>query len=253
MIESTFVFLKGIGLTTERRLWSEGVLTWTDFIGTDRIQGLSLARKQLCDVEVRLAQDHHRRDDARYFAKCLKSRDHWRLYEWLRTRAVYLDIETTANFEISVVGLFANGRMTSLVRGESLTAARLNEELSQYDLIVTFNGATFDLPCLRAHFPNLSFDQPHMDLCLLGRQLGLRGGLKRVEELLGIERPQAIVGMDGWDAVRLWNRWRQSRDATAHALLLAYNEADCRNLEPLADLLYCRLSRQHDPFDRAGL
>jgi len=247
MIESTFVFLKGIGLMTERRLWSRGVLTWSDFVASDRIPGLSAARKRLCDEDVQLAQDHHRQDDARFFATCLRRRDHWRLYEWLRSRAVYLDIETTANFEISVVGLYANGQMTSLVRGESLTAKRLCDELSRYDLLVTFNGASFDLPCLRAHFPKISFDHPHMDLCVLGRQLGLRGGLKAVERMIGIERPSALQGMDGWDAVRLWNRWRQSRDATARELLLAYNEADCKNLHPLADLLYCRSVQQHGP------
>ena len=250
MIESTFVFLKGIGLTTERRFWSNGVLTWSDFVSAERIPGLSMSRKQLCNEEVRLAQDRRREEDARFFARCLRRRDHWRLYEWLRPRAVYLDIETTANFDISVVGLFANGTMTSLVRGESLTASRLHDELMRHDLIVTFNGTGFDLPRLRAHFPQLAFDQPHMDLCLLGRQLGLRGGLKRVEQMIGIERPPALQGIDGWDAVRWWNRWRQSRDAAARQLLLAYNEADCKNLEPLADLLYARLAERHCPFDR---
>jgi uncharacterized protein YprB with RNaseH-like and TPR domain len=247
MIESTFVFLKGVGLVTERRWWSRGVLTWSNFMASDRLPGLSLARKQQCDEEVHLAQDHHQRQDARFFAKCLRHRDQWRLYEWLRQRAVFLDIETTANVDISVVGLYANGTMTSLVRGESLTAKRLSDEICRYDLIVTFNGTGFDLPCLRAHFPNLAIDQPHMDLCFLGRQLGFRGGLKRVEQMIGIERPPALQGIDGWDAVRWWNRWRQSRDASARELLLAYNEADCKNLEPLADLLYCRSVQQHGP------
>ena len=249
MIESTFVFLKGVGLTTERRLWSGGVQTWSHFVDRDRIPGLSLARKRLCDDDVRLAQERHRENDARFFSTCLKGRDHWRLYEWLRSRAVFLDIETTANFEISVVGLYGNGRMTSLVRGEALTAKRLSDELARYDLLVTFNGTRFDLPCLRAHFPRLSFDQPHMDLCFVGRQVGLSGGLKRVEWEVGIERPAHLQGMDGWDAVRLWNRWQQSRNAEARDLLLAYNEADCKNLEPLADLLYKRLVTRHSPFD----
>jgi uncharacterized protein YprB with RNaseH-like and TPR domain len=247
MIESTFVFLKGIGLITERKWWTHGVRTWGDFVAAERVPGLSIPRKLLCDEEVQTARERHRQEDARFFARCLRRRDHWRLYEWLRSRAVYLDIETTAGGEVSVVGLYGNGRMTRLVRGDSLSARRLDDELARYDLLVTFNGAGFDLPCLRANFPRLALEHPHMDLCLLGRQLGLRGGLKQIETLMGIERETALQGMDGWDAVRLWNRWRQRRDATALDLLLAYNEADCRNLVPLADQLYCSMVQQHEP------
>jgi uncharacterized protein YprB with RNaseH-like and TPR domain len=47
--------------------------------------------------------------------------------------------------------------------------------------------------------------------------------------------------LDGWDAVRLWNQWRHGHDPAALERLLAYNAADCINLEPLADLLYCGL------------
>jgi uncharacterized protein YprB with RNaseH-like and TPR domain len=53
--------------------------------------------------------------------------------------------------------------------------------------------------------------------------------------------------MDGWDAVRMWTRWRHSRDTAALELLLAYNRADCVNLQPLADLLYCQLVQQCRP------
>ena len=35
-------------------------------------------------------------EDARYFGNKLPAREHWRLYEWLRPRAVYLDIETNS-------------------------------------------------------------------------------------------------------------------------------------------------------------
>jgi uncharacterized protein YprB with RNaseH-like and TPR domain len=42
----------------------------------------------------------------------------------------------------------------------------------------------------------------------------------------------------------LWHRWRARRDADALDVLLAYDAADCVNLQRLADLIYCELVQQ---------
>jgi uncharacterized protein YprB with RNaseH-like and TPR domain len=241
MIESTFCFLPGIGGITERRLWRNGLLTWSDFLSASTVRGISPARKALYDEGLSQAQAHHARDDARYFGTLLRQREHWRLYEWLRPRAVYLDIETDSFGQISVVGLYGRGQFTSLVQGESLSRRRVCDELSQYDLLVTFCGTTFDLPMLIRHYEGLPLDQPHIDLCFLGRQLGYRGGLKAVEVEMGITRASELQGLNGNDAVLLWNRWRFSRDEEARVLLLGYNEADCVNLESLAHTFFSRM------------
>lgn len=241
MITSSFCWLPGVGLHTERRFWREGYSTWDRFLDARTIKGISAARKSLFDERIAEAHQHLAEDDSRYFAKALPARHQWRLYEWLRGRAVYLDIETDSFGRITVVGLYGQGRYTALVRNETLDLLRLKEELSRYSLLVTFCGSTFDLPMLRAHFPDLPFDQPHLDLCGVGRQLGYRGGLKAIERQMGIERVTALQGFSGEDAMRQWNRWRHQRDENARRLLLAYNEADCVNLEPLADEFYCRL------------
>ena len=249
MIESTFIFLKGIGETTERKLWDEGVEDWEGFLSAASVPGISPDRKPLYDDELAVASERVKSGDARFFARCLRPRDQWRLYEWLRPNAVFLDIETAGGplGEVTVVGLYGRGQMTSLVHGESLTEERLCAELASYDLLVTFFGAAFDLPYLHAAFPRLRLDQPHIDLCFVARRLGLRGGLKRIEPLAGIQRPDVLQGLDGWDAVRLWNRWRHGQETAAFELLLHYNEADARNLEALADFLYCRLVQQYVP------
>jgi uncharacterized protein YprB with RNaseH-like and TPR domain len=241
MITSSFCLLPGVGLYTERRFWRQGFSTWERFLDARAIRGISVARKALLDERITEAHQHFSDDDSRYFAKTVAARHQWRLYEWLRARAVYLDIETDSFGHITVVGLYGQGRYTALVRNESLGFLRLREELSRYDLLVTFCGSTFDLPMLRAHFPDLSFEQPHIDLCGVGRQLGYRGGLKAIERMMGIERTSALQGFSGEDAVGQWNRWRYQRDEHARRLLLAYNEADCVNLEPLADTFYCQL------------
>jgi uncharacterized protein len=56
----------------------------------------------------------------------------------------------------------------------------------------------------------------------------LYGGLKRVEEQLGIERTSK--GIDGLMAMRLWERFRLHGDGEALQALLAYNRDDVKNL-----------------------
>jgi uncharacterized protein YprB with RNaseH-like and TPR domain len=241
MITSTFCLLPGIGVRTERRFWREGLTNWEKFLGARDVHGISDVRKARFDHDIARAQQSFLRNDARYFAKAVPARHQWRLYEWLRERALYLDIETDSFGQITVVGLYGREGYKALVKHESLGLIPLREELSRYDLLVTFCGSTFDLPMLRAHFPDLSLEQPHIDLCAVGRQLGYRGGLKAIERRMGIERAGALHEFTGHDAVRQWNRWRHQRDEDARQLLLAYNEADCVNLRTLADAFYCQL------------
>jgi uncharacterized protein YprB with RNaseH-like and TPR domain len=238
MIEASFCFLPGVGLTTERRLWRQGLLTWCDFLSRPSIERIGAARKASYDKQVTQAIEEYAGHNSRHFAVVLPQGEHWRLYDWLRANTAYLDIETDSFGQITVVGLYGRGRMTSFVRGESLDPRRLAEELRRYDLLVTFCGTTFDLPMLLSHYPDLPLDHPHFDVCLLGRRLGYRGGLKAIERQFGIYRENTLDGMSGNDAVRCWNRWRHSRDEQAKALLVHYNQADCANLEPLAHTFY---------------
>ncbi|MBI5777723.1 MAG: ribonuclease H-like domain-containing protein [Nitrospirae bacterium] len=244
MLTSTFIFLKGVGEFSERRLWEEGVTTWDAFLASQTLPGISRARKALYDPDVTAAREQFARRNARYFSRCLKPRDQWRLFDAFRSRTVFLDIETTGTAphegEVTMVGLYGAGRMTTLIRNDSLTGQRLADELDRYDLIVTFFGSGFDLPFLKAKYPRLQLDQPHFVLCFAARRLGYHGGLKQIESTLGITRHSSVQGMDGWEAVRLWYQW-QAGDEQALSRLVTYNAADTKNLEPLADHLYREL------------
>jgi len=206
-----------VGRRTERRWWQGGIRTWKDFLSSPSIPGIGLDQKARYDDSLNQATDHRAREDARYFALHLHASDQWRLYEWFHPRAVYLDIETNSFGQITVVGLFGQSGFTSLVEGDLLTRRRLSDELAQYDLLVTFNGASFDLPVLLASIQGLPLDQPHIDLCVLGRQLGYYGGLKAIGLQLGIQRRADLWGMSGADAGQLWNRWRHRRDKEARS------------------------------------
>ena len=63
---------------------------------------------------------------------------------------------------------------------------------------------------------------------------------------MGIRRAPDLQGLDGLDAVRLWHAWGNGETAALDRLL-RYNEADTRNLEPLAELLYDELVARYGP------
>ncbi len=250
MLPSTFVILSGIGAATERRLWQDGLLTWNHFLSQSKVPGISASRKQWYDQELANAQAEFDSGHLNYFASRLASREHWRFFELCEPHTLYLDIETTGTSphdgDVTVVGLHRRGETVCLVRGETLTVERLQAELDACTLLVTFFGTGFDVPYLRAKFPQLTFSMPHFDLCFAARRLGLRGGLKHIERELGIERDPAVQGLDGWDAVRLWMQWRTG-DADALALLLAYNAADTANLAPLAKQVFHDIASRFGP------
>ncbi len=250
MLTSTFVHLNGIGSFTERRLWEEGIADWTAFRRQSRLSGISPSRKALYDADLAAAQDHLDRRNARYFAGCLPTRDHWRLFRTFGVGALYLDIETTGlsahDGQVTVVGLYRNGRMSTLIWDDSLTKEVIQEELDRADLLITFFGSAFDVPYLQTCFKGLHVSIPHFDLCFAARRVGLQGGLKLIERELDITRESDLHQLDGMDAVRLWHQYRAG-DVAALDLLVRYNAADTKNLEPLAELLYDRLIARYGP------
>ena len=250
MLESTFLFLKGIGESTERQLWEQGIVHWHQFLSAVALPGVSGKRKELYNQDLTAAIQHFERKNYQFFAQALKPRDHWRLFETLRHRTMFLDIETDGApiglGQITLVGMYCNNTMTILIAGESLTEERLHHELSQADLLVTFFGTGFDVPYLRASFPRIPMKHAHFDLCFAARRMGLRGGLKSIEHTVGLERPSDIQGLNGWDAVILWEAWLKG-DRKAKERLCDYNEADVRNLEPLAEHIYSYFYDHYGP------
>jgi uncharacterized protein len=247
MIQNTFCFLPGIGAKREKRLWKSGILTWDDFLTTDAFDFISPDNKRHYDTMLREARKNIEQLNVSYFTRNLKHNEHWRLFQLLRGSAVALDIETNGCAAhdggcVTVVGLYDGFDYTSLVQGVNLTRTKLLAELSRYRYVITFFGSVFDLPYLRDIY-GLNIDLPHFDLCFSGRKAGFRGGLKKVEELLGIQRDETVRGFDGFAAVRLWeNAERGNKDALE--LLITYNRCDTVNLFSLADILYERLVLQ---------
>lgn len=156
----------------------------------------------------------------------------------------YLDIETTGfiggNSYPTVVGIavdFPGDWSVEQLVGDDITPSAIRHVLEGVTTIYTFNGSSFDLPFL-AWKPGVDLRRrfEHHDLMHTCRRAGLRGGLKRIERELGIERAD-LPEMGGHDAVLLWRKYRQEASTAALDLLLEYNRADVENLRTLRNLL----------------
>ena len=123
------------------------------------------------------------------------------------------------------------------VRGRNLE--QLPERLAGSKVWVTFNGSCFDIPMLRRFF-GLSFPTPllHLDLRFIVRKIGLSGGLKQIENRVGIGRPLHLQGVNGMEAVTLWRNHLINRDDAALRLLIEYNIYDSIQLKSLMDIVY---------------
>ena len=225
----------------------EGVTDWDDFLGRREVPGIGPARKAQHDEHIMEADGALGRMDLEYLSCLLPPGESWRMFPRLRERAAYLDIETTGlgrGSPVTVVGIYTGGRRYSLVRGNDLAGDELSRRLARASILVTFNGAGFDLPMLERHFPGALPRVPHLDLRFAARRAGYQGGLKKLEMALGISRPGDVQGMSGEDAVRLWRVWERDRNRNALRLLVDYNMSDVVNLEALADILYPQVEKR---------
>lgn len=246
MLPESFVFLPTIGLKTEARLWRRGVRDWGDYLERPR-------RPEHVPLLARAQTALDSRDPG-FFAYHLPRSEHWRTWREFGAGALAVDIETDAR-GITVVGIHGPRALVQpegrhdrdlgatvtrmLVRGEDLTPKAVTDALAPASMLLSFNGASFDLPALAAYgvrFPKV----PHADLLTPLRRAGFRGGLKKVERAAGLERPASVAGLSGYDAILLW-RQHELGDAGALPRLVLYNACDVENLPPLAELAYGRL------------
>jgi uncharacterized protein YprB with RNaseH-like and TPR domain len=240
VLDKTFVLLDRVGDKTERRIWDQGVQTWDEFLDREIVSPFSAKRKEAADGTLREAKTAMNLRTTTFFSERLHSRDIWRLYPTFADDALFLDIETTGlsrHSAITVVGLARGGHFRALVRGQDLTRAELDKEMTGARLIVTFNGASFDLPMLRSQFPVPQLDAPHLDLRYIARREGFSGGLKNIERQLGLDRDREFAMMTGEDAVHLWHMWERRGNQRALDLLVRYNEADVVNLRDVANII----------------
>jgi uncharacterized protein YprB with RNaseH-like and TPR domain len=140
----------------------------------------------------------------------------------------YLDIETSWSGELTVVGVYRPEIGTRQLVRPGISAQELRGLLDGVATLVTYNGSRFDLPVLQRKL-GVSFESyEHRDLMFHCWRHELKGGLKKVEQALGLHRD--TEGIDGLAAMRLWEAHVEG-DAEALEVLLRYNREDIENLE----------------------
>ncbi|MCH8222192.1 MAG: ribonuclease H-like domain-containing protein [Chloroflexi bacterium] len=251
MLTHTFAHFPGVTLAREAELWDDGYFCWDDLIAkANSGGGLGGPGDGVTDEAIRSRQ-RLAAGDAGFFRERLPSSARWRAYPEFIDGAAFLDIETTGLSPgysyTTLVGILDGDGYTAYLRGDNLDD--LPEALLKYDLVVTFNGASFDLPFLRREFQaseepdaeDLFARAVHIDLRYPLRQAGYTGGLKRIEKRTGLGRSSALSKLGGADAVTLWKMAGEGEPGAIETLV-RYNAEDVASLPDLARLAYDMLS-----------
>lgn len=148
----------------------------------------------------------------------------------------YLDIETDRKGNICVIGIYLEGYGFMQFSGSGIIPEKLSSIINLADTIVTFNGDNFDLPQIKKCL-DLDLRETHksIDLLKIKRKLGIKGGLKELEKMFGIKRK--TEGINGYNAMTLWEIYVKKGRIDALNLLLEYNREDVLNLIPLEKIL----------------
>lgn len=249
-LERTFQLTKGVGPWRERDLWARELATWADFeaaaargvVMNDRLD------RELLEAIAKTRDALNRRSLAE-LATLVPVKEHWRLYGHFLEEAAFFDIEADGEHVPTVVGVMDRQGVATFRRGHSMK--ELPARLAKSPIWVTFNGSVFDVPALEKAFetllplPNggegwgegITFPKPlvHLDLRFLIRHAKLKGGLKGVEDAIGLARPPHLKGVRGLDAIRLWREWTINGELGALRLLTEYNLYDAINLRSVLE------------------
>jgi uncharacterized protein YprB with RNaseH-like and TPR domain len=155
---------------------------------------------------------------------------------------LYLDIETTYQGKLTVIGLHEATMGTVQLVGPHCTRENLENSLPPVGSVYTFNGDRFDLRIIKEQLGvDLRQRYRSVDLQKICQRAKLYGGLKRVEQILGITRQYG--DMSGRDAAQTWYIYERDGDNLALQKLLAYNREDVENLVQLREHLEARARR----------
>ncbi|MBL8066599.1 MAG: ribonuclease H-like domain-containing protein [Chthonomonadaceae bacterium] len=244
MLEKTFLHVPGLGAHTEKSLWQQGCVSWSNFLASPEQWSVGGASKGTVESVLRRSEAALAAREHQFFSKSLGTREAWRAWRDFRKGCLYLDIETDGGTDassITCVGLYDGVAFRCLIKDQDLHL--FPDIVSHYNLIVTFFGTGFDIPMLKRAFPNFHCDHLHFDLCHGFKRLGVRGGLKKIEKQMGIERSTETDGLDGRDAITLWRLYQQGNEKALDTLI-QYNQEDVVNMERLAAIAYDRLCQQ---------
>jgi len=176
----------------------------------------------------------------------LSEKEKWQVYFYFPSHILFVDIETEGlskeKNDITLIGIYKEGRYYPFIKNLNLDKAL--KFLAYTPIWITFGGENFDVPFIKKTFPQLKTPLIHIDLFFLAKEVGLRGGLKKIEKMLGIVRE--TEGLNGYDAVKLWKKWVEKKDKSALKKLIIYNKEDVVNLKKIMDYVIIKLRKTEE-------
>ena len=237
MIQSSFQIFRGISAQKERSLWEQGVSSWDEYsrLGLNQLTfvGNGFGKPQNC---IESYTTELRKGNHSFFAKVLPKPEQYRLALEYPQQTMFLDIETTGLSryydKITIVGWSINGVFK--IAYEETGFDELFRDLNNAAVLVTFNGAIFDVPFLRNAFTDLSIPEAHVDLRFFSKRVGLTGGQKAIEPQVGYIRDASIGDIDGKEAPILWYKYCGG-DIDSLRKLITYNHSDIEGMKRIMD------------------
>lgn len=160
---------------------------------------------------------------------------------------LYLDIETSglspANDEITIIGLLCNNTFEQFIKNVNLKACYVDEFIAKHEPteVVGYNSNKFDIPFMESFGIETLYNLKQTDLMIQCHSLNLKGGLKKVEQILGIERQHEVLNF--FQQKALWKKWINNNSWNDLDRLLLYNKDDVINLPLVEEKLKQRLKK----------
>lgn len=228
-----YFHIKHITPLIEKQLQLENPNSWDELLESILKCELTDFKKNKITLQIEETKSAIKNKDWNYFQTKIENKEHFKFLD-LTQNIGYIDIETTGlskfHHEITTIGIYDGNSSKVYVQGIDLEDSI--EQLKQFDIIVTFNGKQFDIPFIEHNF-NTKINALHLDLRFMLKEFNLTGGLKRIERELGLTRDEEIQDIDGFEAIRLWKRYKNYNDNQALEKLKKYNIEDIENLEIL--------------------
>ena len=203
-------------------------MRWGDIISRPHCIPLGPRSQERLLLETTESLEALEADNISYFAERFSTSEQWRVLAKYFPRASFLDTETTGlsiyREKITTAACYHRGKMHVFMRNENLKD--LLALLEEVELLISFNGKSFDVHFVLNEFNIPSLPCPHIDLRWICYHSGLRKGLKEIERHCGIKRRTEIENVDGYEAVLLWNDWISNKKVASRERLLQYCKAD---------------------------
>jgi uncharacterized protein len=235
MIKNCFSFLPKMSYKKEENIFKQGIKNWDSFIKKDKIIGISPSKKKGYDEILKLLNRALYEEDIFFINSFIPLKYHWMLYDDFIDSCIYLDIEVTGinkKDDIFLFGFYDGKDTKIMVRDFNLDLNSLSRILSEYKMIITFNGSVHDINFLDKRYPFLFKSFIHIDLRFLSNKIGLTGGLKEIEKNLNIFRPK--ISKVDTTIVRLWRLFKETKNEFFLERLISYSQEDIINLDIIA-------------------